>query len=408
MSKALFSFIIILFCILSLRLFLFYFQKPQLQQGQEIELNTVLLQDTNISLGSQTFSVQDDNGNRFFVKTGLERQYYYGDSLKIIGNLNIKLLNKDKIYILDNPHISLKPDMQNPALASLVFIRQKIIRVFQTYLPGNSASLMLGIVFGIKKDFSQNFLTGLKNVGVMHIIAASGMNITIAGGFIFYIFAFFLKRQKAILISALAIIFYAFLAGFQPSVIRASIMAIIAFSAQALGRQRYSEYALFMTGFVMLMIWPKFLSDIGFQLSFMATLGILVLPSILSRGQNNSFLGDLLTTISAQIFTLPIIISNFGIYSLWSVVVNVLVLWTVPILMILGAFASVVSFIYEPLAGLLLYLCLPLLSYFTETVKYFSSLGGLVEVSNFPWQFFYSYYLFLLSLVFFIYKKRAN
>lgn len=408
MEKKLLNFIFLLLFVLCLRLSLFYFQKPQLKEGQQIYLNTTLLQDTNTGLGTQTFSVQDDNGNSFFIKTGLDTIYYYGDSLKIVGNLHIKLLNKNKIFVLDKPSISINQDNQNPALAGLSFIRQKIIRVFQSSLPGNASSLMLGIVFGIKKDFSQNFLTGLKNVGVMHVIAASGMNITIAGGFIFYIFANFLKRQKAILISAIAIVFYAFLAGFQPSVIRASIMAIIAFSAQGLGRQRYSEYALFLTAFIMLIVWPKFLFDVGFQLSFMATLGILILPSILSLGKNNSFLGDLLTTVSAQVFTFPILIANFGVYSLWSVIVNVLVLWTVPILMILGATASIFSFVFEPLAGSILYFCLPLLVYFEETVKYFSSKGGVVAVGNFPWQFSFSYYLFLLSLAVFIYKKRAK
>ena len=241
----------------------------------------------------------------------------------------------------------------------------------------------------------------------MHVIAASGMNVTLVGGFVFYMFSYFLKRQRAIFLSVLIILFYAFLAGLQASIIRASVMAIIAFSAESLGKQKYSQYALFLTGFIMLIIWPQFLEDIGFQLSFMATLGILIIPSYISLGKN-SFLGDLLTTVSAQIATFPIIVSNFGIYSLWSVIVNVLVLWTVPILMVLGGISAIISFVYPPLGAVILYLCIPLLAYFEKIVTFFSGLGGEFLIQNFPWQFSVSYYLFLLSLVIFFTQKRTK
>ncbi len=407
MEKRLLIFLVFLFSILILRLFVFYSTKPNYKDNQAISISTILLQEAKTSYDYQTFSILDDSGHRIFIKTTMSPGYYYGDNLKISGNINIKLLNKSQILIMNYPEISLDVGNKNPFLAVVGAIRQSLIDFFHDSLPRNSSSLMLGIVFGIKQDFSNNFLNSLKAVGVMHVIAASGMNVTLVGGFVFYMFSYFLKRQRAIFLSVLVILFYAFLAGFQASIIRASIMAIIAFSAESLGKQRYSQYALFLTGFIMLIIWPQFLEDIGFQLSFMATLGILIIPSYISLGKN-SFLGDLLTTVSAQVATFPIIVSNFGIYSLWSVIVNVLVLWTVPILMILGGISAIISFVYAPLAVVILYLCIPLLAYFEKIVTVFSGFNGEFIIQNFPWQFSVAYYLFLLSLVIFFTQKRIK
>jgi len=142
-------------------------------------------------------------------------------------------------------------------------------------------------------------------------------------------------------------------------------------------------YILFLTGFVMLFLWPQFLTDVGFQLSFAATLGIMVIPSLFKRWEN-ALSGDFLTTFSAQATTLPILLGSFGTYSLWSVLVNLLVLWTVPVLMILGGFAAMVSFVFAPLSKLLLYLCLPFLVYFQFITGFLPILKARLFCKIFP------------------------
>jgi competence protein ComEC len=239
----------------------------------------------------------------------------------------------------------------------------------------------------------------------MHVIAASGMNVTMVSGFLFYIFSLVLKRQRAIFLSIAGVIFYDFLAGFQASIIRASIMGALAFSSQILGRQRDGVYALFLTAFVMLFLWPQFLTDIGFQLSFASTIGILIIPSLFKRWQNG-ISADLITTVSAQIATLPLLLGSFGTYSAWSVVVNALVLWTVPVLMVLGGFAAIAAFVFSPLAQLLLYLCLPFLAYFQSITGFFAGLRGSLSVQNLPWQLTLAYYLSLIALLALISKKK--
>jgi competence protein ComEC len=406
MTKTHTVFILTLIFLLILRIGLFYSQKTQYHDGEELNFITTVTSDPKFFGNMQNFSVNLPGGEIVFIQTVGYPQYNYGEKIAIVGKLKVKLLSGNHaILTLSFPRIESVKNSENYFLATINLIRQKIIVSFQANLPKDSAALLLGIVFGIKVDFSKTFLQNIKAVGVMHIIAASGMNVTMVAGFFFYLLSLFLRRQAAILLSIMGIIFYDFLAGFQSSIIRASIMAALAFSAQIMGKQRDGLYILFLTGLVMLFWQPNYLTDIGFQLSFASTLGILVIPRLLKRFENG-FSADLITTFSAQVATLPILISGFGVYSLWSVVVNVLVLWTVPILMILGGFAAIAAFVFAPLTKFLLYLCLPLLLYFESVANFFANLKGSLVLQNIPWQLIAAYYLILISILVFAFKKN--
>ncbi len=408
MTKPLFIFVSFLTLILVLRLFLFYAQKTEYKNGQSLAFETTVVSDPKFSGNYQNFSVSLPTGELVFIQTAGYPEYSYGDRTFISGSLKIKLLNgKNSILSLSFPKIETVKNKNGYFLAVVNAIRQKIITAFQTVLPKDSSALLLGIVFGIKEDFSKDFLQNIKVVGVMHVIAASGMNVTMVSGFFFYLFSLIFKRQTVILLSIAGVVFYDFLAGFQASIIRASIMGVLAFSSQILGRQRDGVYILFLTGFMMLFLWPQFLTDIGFQLSFASTLGIMVIPNLFKRWKN-ALSADLMTSFSAQTATLPILLGSFGTYSLWSILVNFLVLWTVPILMILGGFAAIASFIFAPLAKLLLYLCLPFLVYFQAVAGFFANLKGSIILQNLPWQLTAAYYLFLISILAFVFKKSHD
>jgi competence protein ComEC len=355
----------------------------------------------------QTFSVNLPSGESVFVKTENEREYNYGDRVKLIGNLNYQVLSSGKqILAMDHPKISLENSSENPFLAVVNVIRQQISQTFYKYLPSDLAGLLLGIVIGIKVNFSSQFANSLRLSGVMHVVAASGMNVTMVGGFFFYAFSLMLRRQWAIVITICLITFYAFLAGLQPSIVRAVIMGIILFASQIWGRQNYSLYSLMLAFLGMVFVWPQYLTDVGFQLSFAATLGLLFIPQVFGRLRD--FVSeDLITTVSAQAATLPILLISFGTYSIWSVIVNFLVLWTIPPLMVLGGAAAVVSLVFAPLAKWLLLLCLPLLSFFQSIITYFAGLSGVVLVSSIPWVLVAGYYLILISILIFMSKRRA-
>ena len=257
-------------------------------------------------------------------------------------------------------------------------------------------------------------MDSLRNVGVVHVIAASGMNVTFVAGALIGILGQFLRRKIALTIAIFGIVFYAFLSGFEPSIVRAAIMSIIAFSAGLLGRDNFALTSVFITGGAMLFYAPRLLLDVGFQLSFLATLGILTIKPILDSGFGKlGILGrfgkdDLGTTIAAQVATLPILLSVFGSYGMLSVLVNALVLWTVPVLMVIGSIGLVVSFIFEPVGKLFLFATIPILYYFEETVMYFGDKGFILAMPPFPAAVWIGYYFIVLGIIVFYRQKRVR
>ena len=109
--------------------------------------------------------------------------------------------------------------------------------------------------------------------------------------------------------------------------------------------------------------------------------------------------GEVATTIAAQIATLPILLANFGTYSLWSVAVNGLLLWTIPMLMIIGGLGMALGFVFLPLGTLVLYFSLPFLLYFEKIVNVFAQMPGQFKIESLSWQIAVGYYGILAGLI---------
>lgn len=391
-------FVCLLF-ILGLRFHYFYNNQPQFTDGQTISFESTILSQPQYVGSQQVFNANysyRSTSRQIRVTTIRSPEINYGDMVRITGTVS----NKDDRLLMYFPEIKSINNSSNffqSGLKNINVLRQKLILLFSKTLPSPSSSLLLGIIFGIKEQMPKTFTDNLKTSGVFHVIAASGMNVTLIGGFISSVFAFFLKRQIAIGLSILGIILYAVMAGLEPSIIRASIMGILVFSAQILGRQTLATNGLFLAGFVMLIIDPALVWDVGFQLSFAATAGILYIKPFF--GGKEGIFSEILTTIAAQIATLPILLANFGAYSLYSILVNGLVLWTVPILMVVGGVGAILGLILMPLGQFLIYLCYPLLLYFENIVNFFGRIGGTISIKTLPWEFIAGYYCLLASIL---------
>ncbi len=412
-TKKLLLFILFLMLILILRLFFFYQNRQELKTGEKITVEGTVASEPKINGNFQNFQLQLNDGNRVFITSFSNKEYNYQDRLLIIGSLEKRLLNNNELYTIFLPEITLKKDIIGSFLAVPSFIRQKIITVFNNLLPPDQSALLLGIVFGVRTNISDSFMQNLRSAGVLHVIAASGMNVTLVGGFLSSMSILFLKRQWAIILTIFGLFFYALLAGLQPSIIRATIMGCLVFSAQLLGRQYFASLALFLTAFIMLFISPFLFFDIGFQLSFLATLGLLYLRPIIDLGFSKTLIRklpvieDLTTTIAAQITTLPVLLFNFGSFSFFSIIINALVLWTIPILMVLGGLGAIFSFVFEPMTKLFIYLCIPLLIYFEKIVILFPKLSSNINQENIHWSLSIGYYLIIICLVL-LFKKHED
>ena len=401
----------ILFFILSLRFFLFYQNQPVYKDGQEISLRTILLSEPK-QLGTyQRITARLSKGDRIFITAPAYPKFQYGQTLQIDGRLRIKEVDHGHIYTMSYPKLSLQKS-SNVFVSAVAPIRSRILWLFHTTLSQPEASLLIGIVFGISETMPKEFSSVLQQSGVLHVIAASGMNVTIIGSFLAGLFGRIFRRQYALVMTIGGIVFYAGLAGFSASIVRASIMGVLVFSAQILGRQTLALYGLMLAGFLMLFFQPFLLFDTGFALSFMATWGLIVFNPLVQRvtkreGRVYDLIAktDFSTTFIAQIATLPILLGTFGSYSPVSIIVNFLVLWTIPVLMIIGGMGTLVGLILPVLGQWILYLSLPFLYFFEGIVWFFGSLPVNFTIENLPWPIVAGYYLLLLA---FLLSSRAK
>lgn len=356
------------------------------------------------------------------IKTTRFPGYFYDDCLKITGSFVKKVTGQfltryDSYY----PDIQTSRNCSSGALLANVqrfFLqtRGQIERQLSRLLPEPENSLLLGVVFGSQQNMSGDFWNKLKQTGTLHLVVASGQNVTMVSWFIMAIFALVLARPKALFFAAIAVIAYVLLVGAEPPAVRAGIMALFIFFGQLLGREITPWRSLLIAGAAILLVYPLILFDVGFQLSFAATGGIISFYPLL-RAKIGKFITrrnmimkmmmeSFLTTISAQIATLPVLLANFGTFSLLAPLSNTLVLPTIPFIMSLGGMVAGVSFLSETLAKYISYFSWPFLWWFTKVVEGFSRHPGtLLETGRLGFWWAAGYY-FAVILAVLLFNKR--
>ena len=133
-------------------------------------------------------------------------------------------------------------------------------------LPEPHAGLLNGILFGTKATLSKELYNALIRTGTLHIVALSGMNITIIALIMRSILLPFVSRRIASALTILGIILFVWFVGASPSVVRAAIMGSISLLAIVLGRQAWSLLSWVLALGIMLVIKPSWIGDISFQL----------------------------------------------------------------------------------------------------------------------------------------------
>ena len=212
-------------------------------------------------------------------------------------------------------------------------------------------AIMLGEREGMKKEIMENF----RRTGTIHILAISGLHVGLIF-LIFYVTLRFLRlsKKKSSFLSGLFLFLYLFTVGFIPSLLRAVLFITSFLFSLALQRRRNYNNSLGFAGLLSLIIFPKWIFDIGFQLSYLATFGIISLIPLFNRLKNSGlisrYLGiPILISLTAQIFTMPLVASRFGIISLISPIAN-LVLTPILTLILSQLEISLLLMVYPPLS----------------------------------------------------------
>ena len=279
--------------------------------------------------------------------------------------------------------------------------RQALDLRIANLLPSPQAEILSGILLGQNKSLPGKVKLALRDTSTIHIVVASGQNLSMVAGFILALSPL-IKRKSAIILSFLTVIGYICLTGFQVPILRAAIMFTLASTAQFFGRQRDGVWVLIMTGGLMLLVNPAWITNLSFQLSFLATIGVIVVAPILLRFFKKIPIisQDLSVSLGAQLMVTPIIAQNFHQFSIVGLLANLFVLWTISFIMILGTIMLLLSYVSQFLASVVALSVSVLLTYFLYIVEFFASLPFAWEyVGEQIWIVWIGYYLVLTSVM---------
>jgi competence protein ComEC len=333
--------------------------KPKFADGDQIRINT--------RIRTEPIRYENSQSLRLLgivrVSLPLYPEINYGDRIILEGVYEEgKLKNPKLIEVIPNDFVIYKA-------------RAKMIEFYKSSLPEPHSSLVAGVTIGSKAEIPMKFWEDMKSSGTMHVVVASGMNVTLVASFLMNLLVSFIDRRKAVIIAAIGIWIYALVSGFDAPIIRAAVMGTIAFSAQKLGKMYDAFRALMIAFFAMILINPLWIWDLGFVLSFAATASLMIFGSRIQKyfSKVPQYLSEGFTTsLAAQIGVSPILFLTFGQLNLASPLINGLVLWTIPYITIIGMISGLISLVFQPLARFILYSTYPLTLFFIETVKTFS------------------------------------
>jgi len=371
---------------------------PQIQE-REATFTAIVVEDPDIREGHIQLILREVGPpsikGKILVTTNRYPEYRYGDELKITGKLEIPpvfegfnykdYLKKDGVFaVMSWPKIEvLNSGLGNPVINILLSFKNKFKDSIRRFISPPESGILEALVFGDEGGISKEWREKLNFTGTRHIAAVSGMNISIITILILNAFlALGFWRKQAFYFSAGLLILYILMIGAPASAVRAGIMGGILLYSQYLGRLSSASRAVVFAAAVMLFANPLLLRlDVGFQLSFLAVLGIIYLQPILAKRLN--YLPDpkvfplratLATTLAAQVFTLPILIYNFGYVPVFSPITNILIVPVLaPVTIIVFAF-GLAAMIFWPLGYILSWPVWLALNYITSIIDLFSKL----------------------------------
>ena len=357
--------------------------------------------------------------------------YKYGDLLLVKGEIKTPPQLDDFDYRGYLAHQGIYTTMLYPEievlatgqgfkpLAWVYSLRSRLAQNLARVLPEPQASLAQGIVLGIRGNIPQSLNSDFSRSGTAHLLAISGVNLTIMVGILLSVGIWLLGRRHYLYVwLALGVIWlYAVITGLNPPVVRGAIMASLFLVAEFFGRQRSAIVGLTLAAAVMVGVSPYILGDASFQLSFLAMAGLIFITPVfrnLGRQAATAVLGEngvavsmthvavdtLSATLGAIIAVWPVVAYYFGIISLVGPLATFLALPALTGVIFTGAFTAVLGLIALPLAqvvGWLAWLCL---SYMILVVSGLAAPSiSSIEIGSMSTAFIVGYYLVLAAAI---------
>ncbi len=418
----------------------------------------------NIFFKEQNYKLQ--NTRTLVVINDFEKKFnkiQIGDTISIIGNIRppksatnpsqfdyAKYLKyKDTFSILysegESFKIIKKADNFNNIKEFYLFLlqktdtlRQEITQKHAKYIKSPQLEILGGIVFGNEAinppdEIKQSFI----NSGLLHLLAASGLNVALIFGIWWFLAQNIIKLPYVISIwsGAFFVILYTFTTGFPPPVLRAAVMLLFILLGKLIDRESKPVALIFFVGFVMLLFEPKMLFDVGFQLSFIVTIGLIVTIEPLCEKLNTKnkeyiakikhypkfikvilmsfspkfLLAVLLVPLCAQLYVAPLQMYHFNTFTPWSLFANLCVTPFIGIVSFLGFLSSVfatIPFLGDKIIAIFDFAINPFLVLLVKISQFFSMLKYSIITMASPSA--YQIILFWIILILFVQNIKEN
>lgn len=374
--------------------------------GREVSIPGYIDSEPEIDGGRARFIFSAEGGfasggknkkERILVTTSAFPRREFGDQLSIKGKLElpqnftefdyVTYLKKDGIRMtlfypqeIKKTYFDLSGGIKFKIMIyhNIFTFKDKFQTAINLSIPEPNAAFINGILLGTRQNIPDDLKNAFSKTGTTHILAISGYNIMIISEAILLGLVWFFRRRVAFWISVGIIILFVILTGASASVVRAAVMGLLLSFAHGYGRLYDQKNSIILAGAVMIWFNPMVLVfDIGFQLSFVAVLGLIYLyPWLDYKLYKIPKLGGLreliLMTLSAQVAVFPLLIYYFGSFSLVSLPANILILPLAPAAMLIGFITGLVGIVYQPIAQIIGYIVWAITEYQIAIVRYLS------------------------------------
>ncbi len=417
--------LVLVWCVLFFIVGAYYFNSTIYNIPEKIETPFVgVVNDVPVERGSFKRVVVRHKQGKALLYVDRYDKYKYGDVLRVDGRFSIPEEEGYRNYLRKEgvSHVAFYPQIEKIdedgffLYRFLYNLKEKAQQNIRSSLPAPQVFLLEAMILGDRTSFSDELNEKLSISGTRHITAISGMHIVIISGILFYFFLFLkIKKRKAALFSIILIALFVIFVGAPASAIRAGFMGSALLLSHIFYEKTHSFRLISFVAALMLLFNPLLLHyDLGFQLSFLAVIGILTfhqrVKSFLIEKKNrisiflkrNESAADILAvTIAAQIMVTPLVLHNFGHLSLYAVPANLLIIPLLPLIMPFGMLTAVTgSIVFSFFAYVFL-------GYILRVVDFFSSLPfSAIYIEDFSLTFLILFYT--LIFLFLYWKQRKK
>lgn len=364
--------------------------------GERVEVVGTVVRDPDVREKMEMLTVEVD-GARVLVSTDRLTAVAYGDRVVVIGKLELpQAFETDTGRSFNYPQYLRAHGIRyqisfaeleivahnagNPIVASLLSVKHLLVQGIERALSEPESALLAGLLIGDKQSLGDAITEAFRNAGVAHIIVLSGYNVSLVMNAVLVIALAILPRRVGYALAALFVIGFAVMTGGSETTIRAVLMALIMMLASILHRPKAALRALLIAAALMAIHNPFIvLFDLSFQLSILATFGLIVLadrvlPHLVRVPKVLGLREIMASTLATQVTVLPLLILSVGRVSLVFLASNLLILPAVPIAMLTGFVAALAALVSPTLSLPLSAAAYAVLHYIIVIATWFGSL----------------------------------